>query len=88
MDLEEATPLHLESVARTPAPHPHRWASLGNLASAVLTRFDLTGQLVDLEEAISLFRESLVLTSAPHPDRSASLSNLAAAVWMRFKKTG
>ncbi|KZP31604.1 TPR-like protein [Athelia psychrophila] len=71
-----------------PPWHPGHTSSLDNLAAALRTRFENTGQMVDLEEAITHRRSALELSPPGHPDRSISLNNLAAALQTRFNHTG
>ncbi|KAF8157609.1 CHAT domain-containing protein [Mycena galopus ATCC 62051] len=65
-----------------------RFEGLSNLASALSTRFEQTGQLADLEESIAFHREALELRPGSHPDRSSSLNNLANALSTRFEQNG
>jgi tetratricopeptide (TPR) repeat protein len=85
-DLERAVGYLYTSLLLRPPPHPHRSRSLGNLASALLTRFKQKGNLGDLEDSIALRHEELILTPAPHAQRFASLNNLANALSTRFEQ--
>ena len=71
-----------------PAPHPDRSSPLNNLANALRTRFDQSGQREDLDEAISFHREVLELLPALHHIRSCSLNNVATALRARFEQSG
>ncbi|KZP02933.1 hypothetical protein FIBSPDRAFT_808230, partial [Athelia psychrophila] len=71
-----------------PTWHPDHSSSLNNLANALATRFQNTGQMVDLEEALAHHRDALELRPPGHPDRPGSLNNLANALNIRFQNTG
>ncbi|KAJ7021504.1 hypothetical protein C8F04DRAFT_266660 [Mycena alexandri] len=64
------------------------FSSLDNLATALWTRFQQTGQLADLEESIAFHQRALELRPGSHPNRSSSLNNLANALRTRFEQTG
>jgi tetratricopeptide (TPR) repeat protein len=73
----------------TPPGHPDRAMSLmGNIASALKTRFEQDGDRQDLEEAIQHHRDALVLRPPGHPLRGSSLNNIANALWTRFGQGG
>ena len=59
-----------------------------NLANALWTGSQQTGQTDDLDEAILLHREALALLPSPHPLRFGSLHNLANTLRTRFQQTG
>jgi hypothetical protein len=86
--LEESIDVCREALDLLPESHPNRSSSLSNLAKALSTRFQQTGQLADLEESIGLHRKALELFSGSHPDQSASLNNLAKPLSTRFQQTG
>ena len=46
----------------------HRPSSLNNLAVALNTRVEQTGQIADVDEAVALHGEALELRQEPHPD--------------------
>jgi hypothetical protein len=79
-DLEEAIIFHCDALVLCPSGHPNRSSSLNNLAGAIGTRFEQTGQMQDLEEAITYHRDALALNPPGHPNRSSSLDNLADAM--------
>ena len=61
---------------------------LSNLGTALLARFERTGQLADLDQALTVSREAVDATPAGHPDRPRHLSNLGTALLARFERTG
>jgi tetratricopeptide (TPR) repeat protein len=51
-DLEKSIGFYKHALELFPGSHPNRSASLNNLANALSTRFEQTGQLPDLEDSI------------------------------------
>ena len=80
--------MHRQALELFSPLHPNRSASLNNLASALLTRFQKEGQQDDLDEAILLHRQTLELQAPFHPKRSSSLNNLASGLCIRFEQKG
>jgi CHAT domain-containing protein len=71
-----------------PAGHPDRSSSLNNLANALQTRCDLSGNRADLDQAIVHHQDALALYPASHPGHFRSLNNLADALQTRFEQSG
>lgn len=63
-------------------------ALLRDLALALQTRFDRTGDLDDLAKAISAGQRAVNLTSKDHPELPARLSDLGNSFESRFKRSG
>jgi hypothetical protein len=78
-----------EGLALLPVHHPNHFPSLDNLATALRTRFDQSGQYEDLDLAISARRDALKQLSAPrHSLLSTCLNELAFDLGTRFKQSG
>ena len=71
-----------------PLGHPYRSSFLNNLASAVLTCYEQSGEMEDLEEAITYHHEAITLRPPGHPNRSASLNHLANVILTRYEQLG
>jgi tetratricopeptide (TPR) repeat protein len=61
---------------------------LSNLAGALQSRFQRTGDQEDLDDAISAARQAVAAAPADHPSRALALSNLAGALQSRSQRTG
>jgi hypothetical protein len=57
--LEESIAFHRKALELRPGSHPNRSKSLNNLASALKTQFEQTGQLADLDESIAFHQQAL-----------------------------
>jgi hypothetical protein len=62
-DLEEAISMFREASSLCPAFHPNRFRYLKNLAHALETRSNISGNQSDLDEATSLRQEVLAMQS-------------------------
>jgi tetratricopeptide (TPR) repeat protein len=80
--------MHREALGLRHEAHPLRSSCLDNLACALQTRFEQSGQRHDLDMAVSLHRDALQLQPTSHPHRSGSLNNLAVALMTRFDLSG
>ena len=60
----------------------------GNLAIALQTRFEQTGETAALDEAIDLYRRAVDTASPGSPNLPAMRGNLAIALQTRFEQTG
>jgi tetratricopeptide (TPR) repeat protein len=67
---------------------PLRRHALGTLASALLARFNLLGELDDLDTAITLREEAVRLVPVESPHRPGCLSGLANAYATRYRLRG
>jgi hypothetical protein len=63
-DLHEAIERHREALELRPPGHPERILSLGSLANALWTRFELTGKSQDMVEASELRGQMIGLPSS------------------------
>jgi tetratricopeptide (TPR) repeat protein len=99
LDLYQRTgePRHLhdsiDAARRTAADAPAtggplRRHALGTLATALLARFNLLGELDDLDTAITLGEEAVRLQPAGSPKRPARLGSLANAYATRYRWRG
>jgi len=61
---------------------------LANLAAALQTRFERSGDAADLEESVALLRGAVATTGDTDPQRPVMLANLAAALQTRFERSG
>jgi tetratricopeptide (TPR) repeat protein len=86
--LEESIAFLKKSVNLIPPPYANHTGSISALANALITRFDLKGQLSDLEECISLTKKTLALIPLSHPLRSSILNHLATAARKKFGNLG
>ena len=75
------------SVEATPSGDPARAGNLGNMAAALLARFQLTDELADLDEAISLTRTAAGCVGGGDPSRTQILFNLGRMLETRFRRT-
>jgi tetratricopeptide (TPR) repeat protein len=68
-DLDEAIAIAETAVAGTPATHPRQVQQLSLLGTALMTRFERSGQQADLEQAIVAFSKATRVESSPPLDR-------------------
>jgi hypothetical protein len=61
---------------------------LSNLCSALLARFERTGDQADIDDAVTAARDAAAAIPPDHPNRAAVLFNLCAALRARFERTG
>ncbi|KAJ7351586.1 hypothetical protein DFH08DRAFT_993239 [Mycena albidolilacea] len=100
-NLNKCISKHRDATHPTPDRHPDEPPTLNNLvnsvqtstslssfASALLMRFEQTGQLAELEECPAVHRQALEVRPGSHPDPCGSFNNLANALLMQFKQTG
>jgi hypothetical protein len=71
-----------------PDSHPDYARHLDNLAVALGSRYDSTGDPSDLDEAVETGRAAVQATAQDHPGLTGRLSNLAAALGSRYDRTG
>lgn len=76
------------AVAALPGGHPDRAARLSNLAAALLTRYELTGDDADLRRAVEASRSAYEGFPAGHPSRRLALNNLLNVVVAEYERTG
>jgi tetratricopeptide (TPR) repeat protein len=75
-------------VAATPESDPDLPQRLTNLANALMTRHERTGERADLDEAISHLRRALVAVPVGDPNRAYVLTNLGGALIRSFGDSG
>jgi tetratricopeptide (TPR) repeat protein len=85
-ELDGAIDFFRKQVKSLPATHDRPFF-LSNLARALWTRFNSTGQLHDLDETIDLRREALKSILATDPYRPLALNDLAQTLLTRFNST-
>jgi len=76
-DLEEAILYHREALALCPRGHPGRSSSLNNLANAVFTRFEQSGNKDGLLDACKYLSEAITLLPTEHPSHATVGCQLA-----------
>ncbi|KAJ7281865.1 CHAT domain-containing protein [Mycena rebaudengoi] len=87
--LEESIALYRAVIAVRAENHPSQPLVVGNLASAMLSRYRKLCELKDLDISISLSEMALAaLHKTDSPARVTALTNLAEAWRNRFAKTG
>ena len=69
-DLDDAVSLLRQALELAPPGQPERPVILSNLAAALQTRFDGTGERADLDDAVSLLRQALELAPPGQPRRA------------------
>ncbi|KAI5117380.1 hypothetical protein M0805_001923 [Coniferiporia weirii] len=87
-DLEESIIHYRDALALRPPEHPCgscRSMSLNNLANAIYSRFQLTGQTQDIEESIVYYRNALSLQTPGDPFCSKIMNSLAVTLHTCFK---
>jgi hypothetical protein len=89
-DIQKAVSIHREALAQMPDTNPEKALLLGNLATALMIRFDHLRHQADLDESILKNAEIVELIPDHDPDSPGWLNNFAAALARRYwlsKKT-
>jgi hypothetical protein len=86
--LDEAVDLLRRAVDAANPDDPDRPQFMYNLAVALLTRFQRTGDATDLARAVEFFETAVAAIPAVHPHYPPMLFTLAEALCIRFDRTG
>lgn len=87
-DLDEAVAAGRAASAALPAGDPAQLDCLGNLASALQSRFELSGQPADIDQAIEILEAALTADHADQEFRLIAQRNLCGLLLTRFAYAG